>query len=217
MSADSIHKAPVYEAFSHKCGCPICKIYERYEKNAISTLMLEGVMDYNVRTMTNDQGFCDRHMEQICFGGDSLSAALMFSTYLEKHMTEVNGAKGVARLKKAYEGILDGCYICSTVDRLMGECEQFIAELYKEADFKKLFKAQECFCAKHTLELLNHAKLPKKVLDEYVGDIKRINGAYAKRTMAKLEAYSTSFDYRNAGKSVEDVKDCNKDVFKFMK
>ena len=217
MSIDSIHKAPIFEAFSIKCGCPICRIYDRYEKNAINTLMLEGVMDYGIRTLTNEQGFCDKHLEQICFGKDSLSSALMFYTYLEKHLGNVKGAKGASGLKKAYQGIVDGCYICKTVDKLMAECEQFVSQLYREQEFKALFKQQEFFCAKHTLALLESAKLPKKLLDEYLADIKNINLKYGKKTMDKLESYSTSFDYRNASKSVADTKDCNQDVFKYVK
>lgn len=217
MSIDSIHKAPVYEAFSHKSGCPLCKIYDRYEKNVVNTLMLEGVMDYNIRTLTNELGFCDRHMEQICFGKDSLSASLMFSTYLERHLESVKQACNVKNLKKAYKATLDGCYICKTLNRLMAECEEFIAELYRETSFKKLFVQQEFFCAKHTLELLNNAKLPKKAMNELVNDVKKINEKFGKKTLEKLETYSTSFDYRNAGRSVEDVKDCNKDVYKFIK
>lgn len=217
MSVESIHKAPVYEAFSAKCGCPVCRIYDRYERNAITVLMEEGVMDYNIRVKTNSLGFCDRHMDMICNGSDTLSASLMFTTYVEKHLEAVLAGKSVGELKREYGRVLDGCYICDTVDKLMNEVAEFISVLYKEREFQKLFRAQELFCARHTAMLLGHVKLSGRDKRAYFEDIKRINSDYARKTLDKLKAYSTSFDYRNAGRSVKDVKDCNKDVLKLLK
>lgn len=222
---ESIHKIPVHEAFAVKDGCPVCRLFERYERNAVNILMTEGVMEPETRVATNREGFCARHIEMITARKDSLSLALLMSSRIketEKLFSECKTPFGdgysAKKLQKAAVEVTDGCYICGGLTKLMRECAEAISMIYgEEEEFRKQFREQEFFCMTHTRLLLENIRLPSKTVNVYAGDIKRVNSAYAEKLISELNAYSESFDYRNRGADVSVTKGAGERAGKFLK
>ncbi|MBQ2714693.1 MAG: hypothetical protein IJF76_03590 [Clostridia bacterium] len=194
---ESIHKIPINEAFSENCGCPICRLYERYDQNAIRFLFEEGVMNPETRIETNKYGFCAKHADALLKVGQSLSVALMLETRLQKLQGLLHEKQSLKGAIKEIEEAEHNCYICNRLDKSMSEIAEFISVMYDtEEGFKDKFLNQEYFCLPHAKLLLENCKLKGGKQKEYLQDILKKNLAFTMRTRRSLKNYAESFDYK---------------------
>ncbi len=65
---ETIYTIPVNEAFEasaadKSCGCPICALYNKLEEDELDLILGASMMEPDVRVKTNEQGFCEKHLE----------------------------------------------------------------------------------------------------------------------------------------------------------
>ena len=87
---EKIYTIPVNEAFDAcrddaTCGCPICVLRKRLEKDELEIILGAAMMDPDIRIKTNEQGFCGRHFDMMLERNNRLGLALI----LESHLAEV--------------------------------------------------------------------------------------------------------------------------------
>lgn len=194
---ESIHKIPINEAFSETCGCPICRLFKRYDDNAIRFLFEEGVMNPETRIETNKYGFCARHSDALLKEGQSLSVALMLETRLQKLQGILHEKLNAKSVVKEIEEAEKSCYICNRLDKAMAEIAEFVSVMYGgEEGFKEKFLSQEYFCLPHTKLLIENCKLRGGAQKEYVQEIIKKNTTFTLKTRKRLRNYAESFDYK---------------------
>ncbi|MBR7110270.1 MAG: hypothetical protein IKC83_00185 [Clostridia bacterium] len=211
---ESIHKIPVNEAFSEKCGCPMCKLKERYDQKAVWFLYEEGIMNPETRIETNKKGFCKKHLDMLAKEKQSLSLALMLETRLETLQKELNSPKNII---KTSTKTANSCWICEYTDNAMNEIAELVSQMYgAEDEFKKVFSEQEFFCLPHTALLLEKNMLKGAKSNEYVKQLLDVNNKFCANIRQSLSKYAESFDYKSARGSGDTVKDASKKAIEYM-
>ena len=215
---DSIHKIPINEAFSETCGCPICRLYKRYDDIAIQFLFEEGVMNPETRIQTNRYGFCDRHIDAILQQRQSLSVALLLETRLQRLQGVLYEKASPKSVIKEIEDAENNCYICNRLNNSMAEIAEFISYMYKEEkEFVEKFDAQEYFCLPHTKLLIENCKLKGSAQKEYVQKILNKNTNFSLRLRKRLRNYAESFDYKAVPGSGEKDKVASQIAANYLK
>ena len=219
---EEIYTIPVNEVFSEECFCPFCKLYDRLEKEEIRYAVGPAMMETDYRKITNEKGFCKKHIKEV----NALPKALALSLILESHFKKVKEAlyKDFKPKKKLFkkdsnkidEFIFDiaafnhDCAICSKVERhFLRYIDTFIFMVKKDEEFLDKVSNGGGFCMPHYESVLYAAR--KKLSEkEFVRIIDKINKAQFKKFEKyekDISEFIKSFDYNNAGKKEEAPKD----------
>ena len=213
---ESIHEIPINEAFSEGCGCPICRLYKRYESNLIAFLFEEGIMNPETRIETNKYGFCANHADMLLDGKQSLSVALLFETRIRALQVPLMAGTNQKSVIKEIEKAMDNCFVCNSLDKTMPEVTEYVSVMYRNEDFKKLFLSQEYFCLPHTKMLIETCKLSGKLKSEYINDILNINCDFTSSVRRSMLRYAERFDYKASKESIEKDKNATRRAVKYM-
>ncbi len=216
--AEKIYSIKINEAFGEKCGCPVCSLRERLEKEEIERILGAAMMEPDTRKETNKRGFCKKHLELLCQSGNKLPLALMLST----HLAELEGKvmKGeIKRNENAYNEARKSCYLCNRMNLFMGRVLDNICYLYtSDENFRKLFAAQEYFCETHSARLLEMAQkaLPKKERAAFNEALNGCNEKYIQTLKEDLDWFCKKFDYRYAKEDWKNSKDAIERTVKYL-
>ncbi|MBE6935754.1 MAG: hypothetical protein E7458_04540 [Ruminococcaceae bacterium] len=214
---ETIYTIPINEAFEAKCGCPLCTLARRLERDSVEYIMGAAMMEPDVRIETNRRGFCEKHYGQMLAMNGRLSLALTLESrlgeirnYIEKEALKGFGKKlDTAKAAELIRGTAGGCFVC---ERIAGYEEHYyknILHMWKQApDFRELFAGQPFFCLEHTAGLLKRAPevLGKRGHEEFDRMLIEIVDRYLKELNDDVSAFCQSFDYRSAGKVLGEAQ-----------
>ncbi len=216
--AEKIYSIKINEAFSEKCGCPVCKLRERLEAEEIERILGAAMMEPDTRKETNRKGFCKNHLEKLLVSGNKLPLALMLST----HIDELEGKLFKGDIKKgahAYDEARKSCYLCSRMSLFMGRVLDNICYLYStDEGFRKLFGEQEYFCKTHSARLLEMGEkaLAKKERALFAEALRGCNQKYLDTLKEDLDWFCKKFDYRYAKEDWKNSKDAIERTVKYL-
>ncbi len=204
---ERLYTIPVNEAFDlgledGQCSCPFCMLKKKLEDNEIELILGASMMEPDIRTKTNKEGFCGKHYDLMFHRKNRLGLALM----MESHLAEVKkdlkggifGAKADGVLKKLTE-LEKTCYICTRVDFHFGHMIETAVLLYSdEAEFRKKYQKQPYFCLPHARRLLGYAqkKLNKKGFSAIYEDTMTVLYGYYDSLSEDVSRFCRHFDYR---------------------
>lgn len=197
-----IQTAPIWDAYRHSDGCPLCAVRREREDRLVKQYLAENVMDPDFRTASNAVGFCADHIKAMYAGQNKLGLALQLETRaaeLNKLLSKIPADKKSA--KKQYETLRahSGCVICDTLEEPMSRYFRTVAEMYEnETEFPLLF-AQACHCLHHATELYAAAAYAGKKINEYLSALSSSLKRDLSRTEKELRAFADCFDFKNAG------------------
>lgn len=134
---EDICTIPVTDVFQKTDGCPICRMQRQVEDKIITYIMGAAMMEPDVRTETNRQGFCDRHLEEMYSRNGKLQLALILESRIDEL---INAAKkGGDRLNDA----ISGCFVCGKVAWGLKHMFETIYKSYEnDSDFRRMFQEQ---------------------------------------------------------------------------
>lgn len=66
----------IIERFQSDCGCPLCSIEKTVENNVCRELLADACMDDDVRTKSNERGYCEKHFDKLFSMQSKLGLAL---------------------------------------------------------------------------------------------------------------------------------------------
>lgn len=101
---EKLYSIPVNDAFNSECECPICAMYKTLEDDAVDYTMGPSYMEDDTRAMTDELGFCDKHIRMVYHKDNRLGMAWVMKTHFDKTINDVrkNMPSGPAKmLKKA--------------------------------------------------------------------------------------------------------------------
>lgn len=220
---EKLYTIPVNDAYSSDCECPICKMYEDIEQDAIGFTMGPSYMEDDIRMVTDKKGFCSKHIHKLYKHQNRLGLALMLDTHLKRTIKEFEkskpaSAKAPSFFKKSsgtdkiawLKDINNSCYIC---DRISGTFERYIETIFylysNDEEFSSKIKNSKGLCFEHFAMLYDQAAshLGGSRYQEFISMICEVFINNLKRVEEDLEWFTDKFDYRNADAPWKNSKD----------
>lgn len=219
---EQLYTIPVNDAFSKECECPVCAMYLELEKNAVQYTMGPSYMEDDVRAMTDEQGFCEKHIKQIFQIENKLGQALILHTHMVKtnriirELTSETKKSGFFK-KQDNSQLLDyirkldnSCFVCSKIEGTFKRYIKTIHYLWEKDDvFRSKYKTCAGFCTRHYGMLIEEAgsNMSGKNLDEYIKQTNEIYLTNMERVTGDLSWFIDKFDYRHKDEPWKNSKD----------
>lgn len=222
---EKLYTIPVNDAFKGDCECAICTMYQTLESNAIEFTMGPSYMEDDIREVTNEIGFCKKHIHMLYKNQNRLGLALMLSTHLEKTIKDLEGlsqsskasTSGFFKKKvtsnpiKDYIGhVSSNCFVCNRIEQVFNRYLVTILYLYRtDSDFRSTFQSSKSFCMEHYAALYELAatELSGTVYEEFIKDLNQLFLNNMKRVHEDLVWFTDKFDYRYANEPWKNSKD----------
>ena len=220
---EKLYTIPVNDAFSTDCECPLCIIYNKLETDAIDFTLGPSYMEEDIRTITDKEGFCDKHITKLYKKQNSLGIANILKTHLYNRIRDIEKlskeapAKGGLFKKNTLSPISEyinnhnnSCYICNKINPTFERYIATVIHLYKtDNNFKNKLTSSKGFCLKH-YEMLYTAGLNTlngSTLQNYLDDLNKVVIENLKRVDSDLEWFIDKFDYRYKDEPWKNSKD----------
>ena len=216
--AEQIYTIPINEAFDQYDGCPLCRLKKKLEADSLDYIMGAAMMEPDVRQMTNRQGFCRKHYDDMLAMKNRLSMALTLESRLDTVTALFDTSAGKdkrSRLKK-YQGetnaaaVAQTAHSCFVCQRAAGFEEKYVDNTVhmwkKDPAFREKLKKQPLFCLDHYARLV---ELGQKTLSEdafltFQADLNAIMLAYARSIRQDVTAFTQHFDYHAQGQKMTE-------------
>lgn len=207
---EKIYTIPINEAFDEPCECPLCVIEKRLEKEAIEYELGAAMMEPDHRELSNEKGFCKKHLEMMFETPNKLSLALVLDTHLAEVRKKISALKSEKKglFKKESPTIketVDSCIVCEKIEKTMARYMDVLVSMYKdEPEFREKFQKSKGFCLSHFEKLLARAKgdFLKALIEKEEKELEAIND--------DIHKFTLKFDYRNRDMEWGTAKDAPK-------
>ncbi len=218
---ESIYTIPLSEVFEPMDGCPLCRLEGIMEERTVEYIIGAAMMEPDVRAETNRKGFCKAHLQNMLPRKRKLAMALMLDTrikeLLDEFVTPDNFDKKGSRYAPSPK---ESCFVCAQIKEVMGKMiDNIITRYGADAAFRELYQKQPEYCLRHFEMLANRAYsvLGKKGAPQLLADTAQITRRNLEELQQDLKGMQLAFDYRNAGKPVEEkVKNAVERTVEFL-
>lgn len=220
---EQLYTVPVNDAFDKGLECPVCAMYDKLEKDAVSFMMGPSYMEDDIRMETNEKGFCGKHLTMLLSEKNRLGLSLILKTHLDEQIYEAKTFAGKkikpkSLLKKnentafsewAYARV-NQCYICDRINLVYPHYIGTVFYLYrKEPEFREKFEQCKGFCQKHAADLIEKARteLSGEMLQGFYEKVIALYTDNLKRVADDLDWFANKFDYRYKDEPWKNAKD----------
>lgn len=225
---EQLYTIPVNDAFSSDCECPICKMRQELEQNAIDYTMGPSYMEDDNRAETDRLGFCPHHIRLLYAQKNRLGLALMLKTHTDKTIRDLetlphksNTTTHPSLFKKGKNNALTdvgryiselehNCFICNRIEATFQRYLNTIFHLWKkDTSFHPAVAASKGFCTYHYGVLYEEGlhQLNKKEYADFIECIDQVYFNNMKRVNDDLEWFINKFDYRFEKEPWKNSKD----------
>lgn len=216
---ERIYSIPLTDALNEGCGCILCSIEKKLEEDAVTYFLGPSLMEPDNREMTNDKGFCRRHMNMLLEGNHRLGLALMLETHVKELSKKLDIKKKSGIFSKGVDtdmmsrdiyNAVQSCALCDKLNAQMADAAGNLAYLWdKESDFRTKFESSAALCPEHMALTLSvcSKELSSKKQNEFVQMLISQQKATLSSLYGDLHSFTLSFDYRNTGKPDKNVAD----------
>lgn len=222
---EQIYSIPVNDAFKSECECPVCSMYQILEDNAVEYTMGPSYMEDDTRALTDESGFCKRHMEMLYESGNKLGIALMLKTHFDKIIRDVEAMPrekvektGFFSKKQEFENpkvtylkkVHESCFVCNRIHNVFDRYLDTIFYLWKkDEEFRTLFAQSKGFCNEHMEILTKKAPnyLSGKEFEVFTDTLNQLYLENMKRVRDDLDWFINKFDYRYDKEPWKNAKD----------
>ncbi len=216
---EKIYTIPISEAFEKTGICPFCTIETELDKRYTESALGAGMMEPDIRIMTNKKGFCKMHYDKLLHLNKALPLALVIQSHISENVSSIfdtepqrkkslfsskQGVKeGAVQIVQRLHNHNNSCYICSRIDDAIKDYADTAVHMFKtEKEFKEKFKNTPSFCLKHTEILINAGikRLGEKDFSEFFEALKNICQNNINSLYESVTEFANSFDYRAENK-----------------
>ena len=225
---EQIYTIPVNEAFDlvsekGECGCPICLLYKKLQRDEIDKILGASMMEPDIRQMTNEEGFCLSHYEIMLTKKRMLGMALMMESHLADVKKRMLGSVIIGDKRRAAISSLgeleESCYVCSRIDKNLEAMISTVVYLFEsDGEFKKKFLKAPYFCLPHYRRMLEYAakRMSKRSYSEFYDAAFAVNERYIDTLTSDVSWFCKKFDYRYDSEPWYNSKDSVKRSVKFL-
>ena len=222
---ERIYSRPLTDALNEDCDCIMCKVTKTMEDNNIDYFLGPSMMEPECRMVTNNRGFCPRHLSALYERGNRLSLALMLDTHLEevrarmkrktKHFKLSGFASGGAKksLEKIYgeiDKIVSTCAVCDKLDKeIEAACGNLVYLWDKEKEFRSKFVQSKGLCLPHMKMVLEASadELSGRALEEFVKELCALQSSRLDELNEDVHWFTQKYDYKNQDAPWGNAKD----------
>ncbi len=220
---ETIYTIPINEAFNTNSFCPFCHMHKSLEEDAISYTLGPAMMEVDFREITNEKGFCQKHVRELGAQSKALPLSLVFDSHLstieELLNVDFSASSGLIFKKKedkkhsfafSMEHISSSCAVCSRIENTFSHyIKSFFYMLKKEKGFFDRVLVSDGFCMEHFAYLCSMAAdlLSDAEYKNLFVPIIELQKERVKEYHAHIKEFSQNFDYRNVGKKMDFPKD----------
>ena len=121
---ERIYSIPLTDALRENCGCILCTLEKKLESDALEYFLGPSMMEPDGRELTNEKGFCRRHLPMLFEKGNRLGLALVLETYVKELSEKITVEKKNGFMKKGYDASLtakkltDAAVSCALCDKM---------------------------------------------------------------------------------------------------
>ncbi len=216
---ERIYSIALSDALKKNCGCVLCELHKEFNSKAIEYFLGPSLMEPDGRELTNENGFCDAHMNALLSSGHRLGLALILETHVDTLLKKLKPQMKKGLFKEEYDFDASGaqiakafesCCICNKIAKQIKDAAENLVYLWdKESDFKEAFEKSYGLCLNHTGLVLSVCKneLSSKKATEFADTIYALQREKLQKHYNDLHEFTLSFDYRNKDKELsEDAK-----------
>jgi hypothetical protein len=220
---------PVFDAWVSDVPCPVCALMNAAEKRHIQYFLGNSVMNPENRIMTNETGFCSRHLPMMREAGEAHHLGLISHTRLQTVRNRIGKSletmvsRPVSRSARHFAAViretLSGCLVCRALEIDLKRYLFTAVSLYcKEAEFRTLFASSRGPCLPHAADLADMAavELDRKNLKDFIKGL----GIHLEETSSALEddvlQFTRKFDAQNDGMEWGGAKDAHARTVQFL-
>jgi len=201
---DNITTIPISELLEAKDGCPICRLRDEVERRTVEFILGGAVMEPEVRKVTNKQGFCHLHFQQMLGQKNKLAVALL----LDSHLAECDGLlapggflkKNAARSLPLVREQTEDCFVCRRVQWGMEHLLDTLVRLWqKEPEIKAAWESQPTLCLPHYVSLCRtaEASLAKKDAAAFAAEAAALSRKGLTELRSDVAWFCQKHDYRH--------------------
>ncbi len=224
---ETIYTIPINDAFDSDCCCPMCYIQSKLTNERVEAAVGAAMMEPEHREISNEKGFCKKHIHMVYAQQKALPLALVLQSYIDVQNNKIFKMIGEQPIKK---GLFKSnhskkqtalnvisyiaeqqnkCSICDEVNKQMQRYAENTVDMWKAInEFKEKFNNNCDFCLEHFKLLLETAekRLNDKNFDEFYNTITKAQQQSLAELYNDITEFVNSFDYRNSGKLSENAR-----------
>ena len=196
----------VYELTEEKKTC----INERVSLNSeLERITGAAMMEPDIRIMTNELGFCQKHFPMIYKTKNKLSVGLILESHLHEIQKEIFDKNFLFDKKgklSRVEKLQESCFVCDKINHALSrQLETVVLMFERDRDFRDLYKEQPVICLEHYKDLVKvaHKKLKGKLLSDFLEITDEITKKYLDTLQSDVSHFTKMFDYRNSGEDAD--------------
>lgn len=213
---ERIYTIPLTESLDAETECPFCFLEKKIEKEQIEYALGPAMMEPDYRLISNEKGFCQKHMEALFNSRRALPFSLVHDTRIDEVIKSLEDVlkkpekKKTQVLMNTLKGHTSGCIVCDRVESTIKKFINTFWYLYKkEPDFKNRILNGKGFCIHHFEDIIKESNQAGLKKNEYVNELLELELKNLKRIKENVHDFTKQFDYRNEGKSNEDIHDAH--------
>lgn len=213
---ERIYTIALNDAIGEKCGCALCTLEKKLEEDAAAYFLGPSLMEPDGRQLTNEKGFCRRHMNMLLGGGNRLGLALTLETHLKELADglSVKIKRGLTGASVDFDACSEELYShfrsCALCDKLNGQmsaaAENMVFLIENEQEFREKFEASGGLCLEHFALMVQASRkeLSGKKAEKFVSYLYELQKKELSELNELVHEFTLSFDYRSAGKPLSE-------------
>lgn len=227
---EKLYTIPLNDAVAADDECPFCFLERKLEQDLMDFVLgnASSYMESDVRSQTDQTGFCRSHFKKMFDYGNTLGNAWILKTHykqtlqeLEQHLSSYKSVKiGFFEKKKMVERTssigrwtLDrenSCYICNRFrEEYPRYLDTFLILYQKDSVFKERILSGKGFCLSHFGDLCEYAELHlnQKQKESFFPPVFHLMTQNMNRIYEDVSWLIEKFDYRNQDADWKNSKD----------
>lgn len=221
---EKLYTIPVNEAYDADCECPLCYMHKQLEDKAVDYTMGSSYMEDDVRAVTDELGFCTRHLNLMYENQNRLGLALILKTHMDTSIDKIEKLSQQTTKPSSFfskktdeapvvsyiNGLESSCFVCKRIDNTFDRYIATIFHLYKnDENFREKSSQIKGYCTNHYGVLQQNAPkyLKGQLLDSFTKDLNKVYIDNMKRVRDDLDWFIDKFDYRFADAPWKNSKD----------
>ncbi len=222
---EKIYTIPITEVFEKETFCPFCTLYQRLETEAVKYAVGPAMMEPDFRAVTNQKGFCRKHIADIQSESKALALSLVLQTHLEaissileteitepqkKRFSGKTTPSSIHDIAKKMEEKTHSCTICDKVNHTFDRyIDTFFHLIASEESFFETFSRTKGFCFEHFSLLLSRgeAQLKESMYLKFARRLVAMQKEKWGEHYQNILDFIEQFDYQNAHKPAKAPRD----------
>lgn len=221
---EKLYTIPVNEAYDSGHECPLCYIRQTLDEKAIEFTMGPSYMEDDVRALTDEIGFCNRHLKALYEDQNRLGLSLILKTHMDKTIDALDeliskptksSSFFSKKIKEApivsyINKLEDSCFVCDKVNDTFNRYIATIFFLYKsDENFRNKCSQINGYCTNHYGLLYDKAPsfLRGELLNSFINVLNKVYVDNMKRVRDDLDWFINKFDYRHKDAPWKNSKD----------